>query len=81
MNQVIVFLWVAVFSASAPDGAGVQSMSTPHEDMGSCEKHEAFVWAQTAETYAESDILFMFTECLRIIPRPVPPVIEQRPHA
>ena len=77
MNEVIVFLWVVLFSASAPDGGGFGSMSSVVDDEGklwtveTCEAHEALIWAQTAESYAESDVLFMYSECQVVYPRQV----------
>ncbi len=58
MNEVIVFLWVAVFSAIA-------------WTVETCQAHEAKIWGHAAETYAESDVEFMFSECFIVIPRPV----------
>ncbi len=77
MNEVIVFLWVAVFSASAPipGPQSVSSVADPETGIAwtveTCEAHEARIWGQNAETYAASDVIFMFSECFIVIPRPV----------
>ena len=77
MNEVIVFLWVVLFAATAPDGGGFASVSSLADQEGrpwtqeTCEAHEARIWGQTAEDYAESDVLFMFSECQRVVLRPV----------
>ncbi len=72
MNELIVLLWVVVFS----DGR-MQSESRTHDYHGnpfteeSCEAREAWIWAQPAEIYKGYDYVFMFTECQILIPRPV----------
>ena len=77
MNELIVFVWVVLFSASAPTGAGFASDSSVADPGGklwtveSCAAHEALIWGQTAEDYAESDVLFMFSECQRVVLRQV----------
>ncbi len=77
MNEVIVFLWVAFFSASAttPGPQSISSVADPDTGIAwtvkTCEAHEARIWGQAAETYAASDVEFMFSECFIVIPRPV----------
>ena len=77
MNEVIVFLWVVLFSASAPNGAGFASDASVASPDGrlwtieTCEAHEAAIWGQSAEDYADSHVLFMFTECQRVVLRQV----------
>ena len=77
MNEVIVFLWVVLFSASAPNGGGLATDSSVAYEAGqlwtteTCEAHEALIWGQSAESYAESDVIFMFSECQRVVLRQV----------
>ena len=77
MNELIIFVWVVLFSASAPTGAGFASDSSVADPDGrlwtqeTCDAHESLIWGQTAEDYAESDVLFMFSECQRVVMRPV----------
>ena len=72
MDEVIVLLWIVVFS----DGL-VQSESRLVDDTGrpytveTCEKRQAWIWAQPAEVYRELDYVLMFSECQRVVLRQV----------
>ncbi len=75
MNEVIVFVWVVLFSAAAPNGPGFASDSSVAGPDGilwtqeTCEAYEAQIWGQTAEDYVESHVLLMYSECQIVIPR------------
>jgi len=73
MKEVVVLLWVVVFSDGEvqTESRAVDPNNRPFTEE-TCEFREAFIWGQPAEIYKGYDYTLMFTECLVLIPRPIP---------
>ena len=66
MEQFIVLFVILVF-----ENGEVKTQTEAYPSLDACQQVEGFYWSQTAEAYAESKVIGMFTECLNIVPRKV----------
>ncbi len=66
MDQFIILFVVLVFA----DGT-VKTNAEPYPTVEACRHVEGIYWAQKPETYAEANVVGIFTECINVIPREV----------
>ena len=66
MEQFVILFVLLVFE----DGT-VKTNAEPYPTVESCLHVEGLYWDQTPETYAKSNVVGLFTECINIIPRKV----------